>query len=71
MSPRMDHLEYKYVIEIPLIRAHRVDWNEICVWVLEQFGLPGDRYSTHATTDSMTFRFKNRQDLIWMKLRWA
>ena len=25
----------------------REDWDAICAWVVEQFGLPGDRYLTH------------------------
>ena len=51
------------------IRAE--DWNEICAWVVEQFGLPGDRYVTHPNTDEMKFLFKNAKDYEWMVLRWS
>jgi hypothetical protein len=37
-------------------------WNETCAMVLEVFGLPGKRYSTHPDTDYMSFEFKNTKD---------
>lgn len=47
------------------------DWNEICAWVLEQFGLPGERYRTHPDTDEIVFLFRDAKDYEWMVLRWA
>ena len=29
------------------------DWTQTCVWAIEQFGLPGGKYYTHSTEDSM------------------
>ena len=46
-------------------------WNECCAWAIEQFGLPGDRYNTHAETEYMVFEFKNRKDAEFFALRWA
>ena len=37
-------------------------WNETCAMVLEVFGLPGDRYSSHPEHDFMKFIFKNKKD---------
>lgn len=37
-------------------------WNETCAMVLEVFGLPGDRYTSHPEQDSMTFIFKSTKD---------
>jgi len=37
-------------------------WNETCAIVLEVFGLPGNRYSTHPAHDYMSFKFKNTKD---------
>ena len=37
-------------------------WNETCAIVLEVFGLPGSRYSTHPEHDYMSFKFKNQKD---------
>lgn len=47
------------------------NWNEICAGVLEQFGLPGDRYITRVDTFAMDFYFRNEQDLILFKLKWS
>lgn len=37
-------------------------WNETCAMVLEVFGLPGDRYTSHPDQDVMVFNFKNKKD---------
>ena len=49
----------------------REDWDAICAWVVEQFGLPGDRYLTHPDLNEMRFLFKHAQDYEWMALRWS
>jgi hypothetical protein len=43
-------------------------WNETCVMVLEHFGLPGDRYTSHPETDQMTFKFYNEHDAMMCKI---
>ena len=43
-------------------------WNETCAKVLEQFGLPGERYTSHPETDYMTFKFINKYDALMCKL---
>ena len=47
------------------------DWDETCVWAIEQFGLPGDKFTTHPTEDFMDFVFAEEQDSILFALRWA
>jgi hypothetical protein len=47
------------------------DWNELCSWVVTQFGPPGDRYRTHPDFDSMLFLFRDSQDYVLFTLRWA
>lgn len=37
-------------------------WNETCAMVLEVFGLPGDRYTSHPKQDAMFFIFNNVKD---------
>lgn len=64
-------MNYDHELLIPWIKEGRPDWNEVCIWAIEQFGLPGDRYQTQVTVDAMTFRFRNPRDLVWMKLRWT
>ena len=43
-------------------------WNETCAWAVEQFGLPGDRFSTHATEEYMDFYFRDERDAILFQL---
>jgi len=46
-------------------------WNEICAWTIEQFGLPGTRFTWHATEDYMNFYFPNEKDAIHFILKWS
>ena len=48
-----------------------MSWNEICAQVVEQFGLPGDRYITEVGLLDIGFVFKNPQDLLLFKLKWS
>jgi hypothetical protein len=45
-------------------------WNELCAWAVEYFGLPGDRFTTHANINYMDFVFKSNKDALIMSLRW-
>ena len=39
-------------------------WNEVCVRAIKMFGLPGDRYQTHANVHYMDFVFKSNKDAL-------
>jgi hypothetical protein len=45
-------------------------WNEVCAWAIEYFGLPGDRFQTHANVEYMEFIFKSNKDALLMAIRW-
>jgi hypothetical protein len=45
-----------------------IDWNETCAWAIEQFGLPGLKFETHATEDYMDFYFTDERDAILFEL---
>jgi hypothetical protein len=45
-------------------------WNEVCAWAIEYFGLPGDRFQTHANVIYMDFVFKSNKDALLMALKW-
>jgi hypothetical protein len=45
-------------------------WNEVCVWAIEYFGLPGGRFETHANVNYMDFVFKSNKDALVMALMW-
>jgi hypothetical protein len=52
-------------------RDDKDSWNEICAWVIEQFGMPGTLYTWHPTEDYMQFYFHREQDAIHFMLRWS
>ena len=39
-------------------------WNEVCVRAIEIYGLPGDRYQTHANVNYMDFVFNSNKDAL-------
>jgi len=45
-------------------------WNEICAWTIEQFGMPGTRYTWHPEEDYMNFYFHKEEDAVHFMLRW-
>ena len=45
-------------------------WNDVCAWAIEYFGLPGDRFQTHANVNYMDFVFKSNKDALVMALMW-
>jgi hypothetical protein len=48
-----------------------ISWNEMCAQVVEQFGLPGDRYVTEVGLLEMAFIFQDPKDLLLFKLKWS
>lgn len=46
-------------------------WNDISIWCVETYGLPGDRYITDISAEHMTWFFKTDQDAVFMKLKYG
>lgn len=46
-------------------------WNEICAWTIEQFGLPGTRYTWYPREEHMDFWFNDEKDAVHFMLRWS
>lgn len=59
---------YVYVVSIPWIGQKEYWWNETCADILEVFGLPGDRYTSHPAHDKMDFNFKSQKDADLCKI---
>jgi hypothetical protein len=49
----------------------RDHWDQMCIWSVEHFGLPGDRYTTEIDEQWMIWYFKNEQDQLLMTLAWG
>ena len=47
------------------------DWDDVCVYAIEHFGLPGTKYVTEITADYMVWSFKDPKDALMFKLRWS
>jgi hypothetical protein len=45
-------------------------WNDVCAWAIEHFGLPGDRFQSHANVNYMDFVFTSNKDALLMALMW-
>ena len=45
-------------------------WNNVCAWAVEHFGLPGDRFQTHANVNYMDFVFNSNKDALMMAIMW-
>ena len=46
-------------------------WNNVCIWVIENYGLPGDNYVTELSSDYMIFKFKEKEHAMITALRWG
>ena len=44
-------------------------WDEVSVWGIETFGLPGDRYITQININEMVWWFRDPQDRMLFVLR--
>lgn len=70
ISPKKDAMEAGQFerVRVPWNKQSSVWWNESCAMVMEVFGLPGERYTTHPTMDYMDFYFKKRKDADMCKI---
>lgn len=57
-----------HIISVPWQGQKDYWWNEICADILEVFGLPGDRYTSHPTENKMDFYFKSEKDAQLCKI---
>ena len=46
-------------------------WNERMAWVVDNFGVPGSRWVSHAREDWIDIHFYNEQDAVLFKLKFG
>lgn len=63
--------EYLYRVHVPWEEQEVIWWDEICVWAIEHFGLPGDKYITALTENYMDFVFADQRDAFIMRVAWG
>ena len=59
---------YVHIVSIPWRGQKEYWWNETCADVLEVFGLPGGRYTSHPSENKMDFYFKSERDADLCKI---
>ena len=65
----MTDKEYPYMIRVAWKNGDTVsDWDEKCIWAIENFGLPGNKYITDLNERYMDFLFKDSQDAVHFSL---
>ena len=57
-----------HVVRIPWRGQNNYWWNEACASVVEVFGLPGDRFTSHPSENNMDFHFKSKKDATLCKI---
>lgn len=46
-------------------------WDEVAVWAIEQFRLPGQEYITDMSADHMIWSFRDERHAFLMRLRFG
>ena len=39
-------------------------WDKACIYAIETFGLPGDKFECHSNEEWMDFEFKSEKDAL-------
>ena len=65
--------EFKYPVTIQWGRgADTMDyWDNLSIYSIEHFGLPGDRYVTDISAEAMTWAFRSEHDALIFRLRFS
>ena len=64
----VETVESVYEIRLNWDNQNKYWWNQVCADVIEIFGLPGDRFTSHPYEDCMLFRFKSKKDYHLCKI---
>jgi hypothetical protein len=64
--------EYTYPVRVILYDNDDIPgWDEVCMQAIELFGLPGNRYITDISANSMDWIFRSSQDALLFKLKFS
>ena len=53
---------YVHLVRLPWTGQSQYWWNEACADIMDVFGLPGDRFTSHPTEKYMDFYFRSEKD---------
>jgi hypothetical protein len=60
--------DHDVIIDWQLGQDNNNWWNMICSDIMQVFGLPGNRYTTHVNTEFMLFKFKSKKDALLCRI---
>jgi len=64
--------EYNFPVRVILLDNDNIPhWDEVCIQAIELFGLPGERYITDISANSMDWIFKSQQDELLFRLKFS
>ena len=65
--------DHKFLYGAQINWGYRMDtisqWDDVAIWGIEMFGLPGERYLTEVNVNDMTWWFRTEQDRLMFVLR--
>lgn len=61
-----------YVVHFPWHKGDKneSDWHDATIWIIDNYGLPGTRWSTNLQNNTIDFIFKDSKDAIYFSLKW-
>jgi len=70
---KMREPKYLYHCTVPWTDRHNpmFYWDDLCANAVELFGLPGDRYITDISEQSMTWSFRSDKDAVLFRLKFS
>lgn len=64
-------MKYQARLTYPELTANGTVSNELHIWMMENFGLTGDRYQYHPEIHHMVYTFRDEKDAMVFALRWG
>lgn len=59
---------FTHVVSVPWKGQSNFWWNEACADIMDVFGLPGNKYTSHPTENKMDFYFRDERDAFMCKM---
>lgn len=61
----------RVLVSYPDLDANGTRSNELHIWMIDNFGLTGDRYRFHPELDYLIYSFRDEKDAVFFTLRWG
>ena len=68
LSQRRPNTNVTNEVKITYVYQDKIWWDELCIKVIEAFGLPGKKYTTLVNEDNLIFKFNSDHDATMCRL---